>query len=418
MRITSKRGIAPVSDPAGLKAFWASLQELKLKLEYLEKLPQLETILLDSWDNTGLSIGWPDRVEELFVSRDGKYIWTRREEEIMVYSVPDPEELLALLERWSANTVEGATDRGPFATADEPWKWSAGIYPHAVEEALAHVTRISRISGTTTFADTSTGHFTQDRFRELTVILNGIPEGSYFQSSYGNMSLNRFCYPKAESVSVSMVDGVNGLAVALRYCHGEIEMALFSDLDKVRNGEYVLTRVWRIEDEDLTAFMEELYDDPPASLLYVGDGTQWDHEVIFDHDGGEASLRIIQGWQYEFVNGPEHYGIRCRPLEVDEGWIYYSFWPDGYSPEETDDRFYTEGDFCGHPITKSYPASVSTDGISYDTENAVWSYFRIRFDEIDFAMINQGADDWFLEYKDQIFDICFTMEFSFEIPSA
>ena len=115
------------------------------------------------------------------------------------------------------------------------------------------------------------------------------------------------------------------------------------------------------------------------------------------------SLRIIQDWEYEIVEETEHFGIRCRPQAVDQGWIYYSFWPGGYFPEETDDRYYSKGHTYGVETVRSYPGSVSPDGISFDVDNAVWSYYRIPFDGFDFVEINDGADEWFLEYKDEIF---------------
>ena len=144
---------------------------------------------------------------------------------------------------------------------------------------------------------------------------------------------------------------------------------------------------------------------------YIGSEYEWTDAIVFDLGSGWASIRVIQGWEYETVKGSEDHGIRCRPQEVDEGWIYYSFWPEGYSPEETDDRFYAEGNFGGYPTLRSYPSSVSRDGGGIDAENAVWSYFRIRFEEADFAMVNEGADAWFLDYDDQIYDIYYNMTF-------
>ena len=39
------------------------------------------------------------------------------------------------------------------------------------------------------------------------------------------------------------------------------------------------------------------------------------------------------------------------------------------------------------------------------TFGQVWSYERYDLDEGDYVVINDGADDWFAEYKDRIQDI-------------
>ena len=45
------------------------------------------------------------------------------------------------------------------------------------------------------------------------------------------------------------------------------------------------------------------------------------------------SLRLIEGWEVEKVENPTNFGIRCRPADVTEGWLYFSFWPEGYHPQ-------------------------------------------------------------------------------------
>ena len=65
------------------------------------------------------------------------------------------------------------------------------------------------------------------------------------------------------------------------------------------------------------------------------------------------------------------------------------------------------------PRKTSYPSSVkSSTGI--DTRHAVWSYQVVNTDIGDFAIINDGADDWFLEYEDQISDTLTLLMFSTE----
>jgi len=54
----------------------------------------------------------------------------------------------------------------------------------------------------------------------------------------------------------------------------------------------------------------------------------------------------------------------------------------------------------------------SNNGV--DTRHAVWSYEAVITDIGDFAIINDGADSWFLEYEDQIQDIISYVDFTVE----
>lgn len=414
--IVSRRSIVPVSAPGELEAFWSYLKALKPELKYVEKLPQLETIILDHWNNIDLTIGYVDREERLSVSGDGKYIWTEREDDITVYSVPDPEELIAFLARWTADMQGGEVTGQPFATAEEPWKWTAGISLDAVEEAEAFVKQALWTSDSTYSQVTTRGYFTRERFIELVEILNAIPESAFSKGKIQEReSFSGLCHDVGtEGMSVAVIDGVNGLAVTIRCRRGELEMALCSDMEKVRSGYLMDTRIWKIQDDKLMAFMEELFECPPVTTHFVGSAYEWTDEVEYGFNGGKMYLRIIQDWEYEIVEEKEHFGIRCRPQSEDRGWIYFSFWPDGYYPEETDDRFYVEGTDDGYPSITSYPGDVSPDGVSFNTTDAVWSYYCVHRDDMDLAVINDGADAWFLQYKDQIRAILSMLTFSLD----
>lgn len=52
----------------------------------------------------------------------------------------------------------------------------------------------------------------------------------------------------------------------------------------------------------------------------------------------------------------------------------------------------------------SYPSSVKKPN-EINLRDGIWSYYVRHMDAGDFAVINQGADSWFLEYKDAITDI-------------
>ena len=69
----------------------------------------------------------------------------------------------------------------------------------------------------------------------------------------------------------------------------------------------------------------------------------------------------------------------------------------------------------GYPSVRSYPDQVLTD--SLDAREAVWSYYRVRTGSGDFAIINQGADAWFPEYREAIDAVISLCGFSVTIQS-
>ena len=88
---------------------------------------------------------------------------------------------------------------------------------------------------------------------------------------------------------------------------------------------------------------------------------------------------------------------------MDSGWIYFSYWPTGFSPEEEPDRLIIEGSSQLGPFYTSYPSSAGTPN-NFSTRGVIWSYERTPLQQGDYAVINEGADSWFLTYQDQIND--------------
>ena len=157
---------------------------------------------------------------------------------------------------------------------------------------------------------------------------------------------------------------------------------------------------WRIQDEKLDAFLEGFWKEPPVIFYTVGAEYDWQTPVKFRYEDFSLNLNLIEGWVYEEVpfNG-ESTGVRCRPGDERAGWLYFSYWPEGYAPVETD-RYISEGYWDTRTYT-SYPASAETEG----TRDAIWSYSGHRsLEHGDYVVINQGADGWFRAYSDQILD--------------
>ena len=125
--------------------------------------------------------------------------------------------------------------------------------------------------------------------------------------------------------------------------------------------------------------------------------------MYLEEDGFLLALRLPQGWEYEKVDNSTNSGIRCRPERVSSGWLYFIHRPEEYTPQETDrymDRNYINNTY----VYTSWPADVKQPGY-FSTEDKCWSYRRYDLEQGDFVIINQGADDWFAEYRDQIDDM-------------
>ena len=130
----------------------------------------------------------------------------------------------------------------------------------------------------------------------------------------------------------------------------------------------------------------------------VGSEYAWYGPVIKRWENGTLFLYLIDGWIYEEINEDAHSGIRFRPAAEKEGWIYYSYWPGGYHAEEGE-RHYSESTYNGNVWWTSYPPQTGK------AEERIWSYSQLHTDHGDYAILNEGTDEWFLEYEDQIQDI-------------
>ena len=147
------------------------------------------------------------------------------------------------------------------------------------------------------------------------------------------------------------------------------------------------------------------------TFLKVADNTGA-KAIKFSKDKFTLELSLITDWVYEEVNDSTNSGIRCRPNEVEEGWIYFSFWPDGYSTEEKD-LHYEERTWNSFPTRIAYPACL-LEKQDFVTRDDMWSFEMVSTDVGDFTIINDGADDWFVNYVDQIHDTTTLLQFTTE----
>ena len=240
-------------------------------------------------------------------------------------------------------------------------------------------------------------------------VLNQLPKDAFAPGKLTQKQGYRrlFVNQQVENCAISLEDGVNGIAVILRCQDDKLEMILTEELDKVdmEDGTYLEpTQIWQVEDPALLAFMQHLQAHPTVINYFVGGEYDWQAPISITAGEISLSLRIPEGWEYENVAEEQHSGIRCRPAGEGEGWLYFSYWPGEYAPQE-EDRYVDDSGRCMDTVVyTSYPSAVKTP-TSFLTEGFTWSYKRYDLEIGDYAVINQGADRWFSEYQDMIEDM-------------
>ena len=366
-----------------------------------------EEIGTDAYNSSSIVVTYALGERTIGFSENFDYVWESGSE--AGYRVSNPAPLRQFVEAVTNGVRNQQVTGQPFASADAPWDWCAGIYTGAVESAQAHVCLDTYSYGNTSGSSSTNGWISYDTLERLLQVLNRLPKSAFTpdrmssQESYRDFFINQ----QAQNGSISLVDGVNNIAAVINYKDGKVTMLLTDDMEKVRENRYTYlepTQVWAVEDPTLAEFMHAITLNPPVIHYSVGAEYDWQAPIPFEKDNFALQLRLPEGWEYGFVANSTDSGIRCRPEGITDGWIYFSYWPGEYQPVEAD-RYIVEGSYRDWITYTSYadkdvriPGGVSTYG-------QVWSYERYDLEEGDYVVINDGADAWFPEYKDRIQDI-------------
>ena len=342
----------------------------------------------------------------LHFSRDFSLIWEDGSE--AGYRITDPEPLRQYVEALTDGVQDKQVSGVPFATADEPWTWCTGIRSSAVETAQFSACLANFSDGSTISSQGTSGYISYATLEELLEILNKLPRGAFTPDKLVSQEDYRSLFHQRleNNTAFSIIDGVNGIAVILQYSDGKVTMLLTDELDKARNLDRSYlepTQLWEVRSPELLAFLKTAVDEIPLITYSVGAEYEWQAPLYLEEDGFLLALRLPQGWEYEQITNAADHGIRCRPEDASRGWLYFSYRKQEYTPQETDrymDRNYINNTY----VYTSWPADVKQPGY-FSTEDKCWSYRRYDLEQGDFVIINQGADDWFAEYRDQIDDM-------------
>ncbi|MGM9601875.1 MAG: M56 family metallopeptidase [Faecousia sp.] len=342
----------------------------------------------------------------LDVTADCTLAWEDGSEEGYLLTNPEP------LRDFVSQLTDGVTDREtygtPFATENEPWQWTSQVSSDAIVSAKAYVCLEYSRTRDGLHSSSMSGTITQQTLSNLLTILGNVPKEAITAGAIVKKDNFRGVFSgfTQTGCSFTLLDGVNNLAVGIRYLNGNVEMLMTSETEQYLdwNSPYLQdTSLWVIEDAGLRTFLQTFCEQPSVINYSVGGKYEWQTPVTHSYEDFSLTLPLIEDWVYEKVAYSEagHTGIRCRPGGVDTGWLYFSYWPAGFFPEEDSDRLITEGLSSYGPFYTSYPSSVGTPN-NYSTSGAIWSYQRTPLEHGDYVILNDGADDWFLAFENQI----------------
>ena len=369
----------------------------------------------NTFDLSHISINYELGEKTITFSEDFEYVWEYGSKE--GYRVSNPEAISQFVENVTDGVMNRETSGERFATPANPWDWCAGINNDAISTAEIFACLAVTSDGTGSSVSSTNGILPTETLQSLIEIINKIPKEAFSDSGKTEQDYRWFFHDQTEgNCSISMVDGVNQMAVAIRLRNGFVEMLLTDELDKALDstGAYLnpAATIWTVRDPALSLFLENIQKNPPLIQYSIGAEYDWQDPMVFQKDGFSVNLRFIEGWEIERVENATNSGVRCRPAEITDGWVYFSYWPEDYTPKE-EDRYIHETGNARWTIYVSYPSDVKT-ATSLMLKGREWSYRLYDFEVGDYVIINDGAGSWFTEYLDEIEDTISLSKFTIE----
>lgn len=370
----------------------------------------------DGLNTTWITINYALGEKNLFFSKDFNLVWEIGSTD--AFRIPDPEPLREFLKFITDGVRNKVTSGDPFTTVDTPWDWCAGVNLDAISDAEAYVCLDVTSSGNSVNITGTNGYLPSDSFQRLIPILNHIPREALTKTEKYTSDYSQFVRGDQleGSCSVSVIDGVNEMAVVIRAYKGSCEMILNDEVEKAQPNNYGYLSspavIWTVKNPALRTYLDDVRENTPIINYSVGAEYEWQSPIEFSKGKFNLSLYLIEDWIYEDVNNSTNSGIRCRPKDEEEGWIYFSFWPGGYSAEK-EDLHYEERTWNRFPTKIAYPSGV-LEKLGHVTRDDILSFKMVNTDVGDFVIINDGADDWFANYVDQISDTLSLLQFTTE----
>lgn len=332
---------------------------------------------------------------------------------LQFYPIQNKKAVEDFFDLWISPVTDREVMVQPFATGEDPFLWASEISPEAIREATRHTYSgrmfvTSRMSG--------------PRFEILIEHLNSLPKDAFgpmqeFSGPFATIET------KEPNVGAVLQDAANGLTAAVRYYQsGERDVLQLLMVPELKNSDYLIVpephaKLWEIHDEELLSYMKELYEKESLVHVRYASWLNWKEDTL-SLSCEDAAIEILpcDEWIYETVSPSGEspsFGFRARPQAIEEGWLYFSFWPDRYDPIE-ENRYYDTWPSSASEFDDGVTSYRSTrvNRFSNDPWRNVWSYQKQCTDIGDFAIISTFSNKDFKEYLEEITAVRYMCHFS------
>lgn len=374
------------------------------------------------WMYPSVTMYYGEKTEVLFLSFDYTQVWKADAEGTTCpYPVTNPAALRSYLETYGRAVKQESCSVASFATRQDAAQWAAGLNTDAVLNGQFLFTYAdSTMRGST---------LTYGYLNEFLSLLNTLPADAFTEIGadesfiYSELRYYGLEANSIEGVSLVISDGVNDLTGVLRLYNGNLELVLVEGSTWFKgswNTEGAPATVWRLESKDLQALLDELLHFHASFYSYVG--AEYDFERIpleISYGNAHFTARKMTDWDYELVEYSQerkYFGIRIRPKEVTDGWVYFSFWPERYEPQVEKDCYMEKGFSNGYSHVCCWPASVKTSE-GYSTIGHLPYYTKISYPVGDYVEICEGTEAWPEKYIDVVKDAISFVTFTIGKPT-
>ena len=256
-----------------------------------------------------------------------------------IRQIENPQILQDYMATATERMAERATSGEPFAAMGEPWKWTANVTLDAIETAKYGLSEVD-MDGTDAYEkNESTGTLPVERFAEIIAVLNDIPADAFTEQdtvngrspvTYSADALRSWFYTTKVGASVTMVDRVNGLYVAVRYyCNlineeETLELVMSDDMEGLDATRYLTSvRCWAVEDDALLAIMKEVIEHIPYTMKWSS-SYDWGVTLMAENVTPTGMTLVVErsGGNYDGDIEIQRYGIY---REMGDSWELVGF---------------------------------------------------------------------------------------------
>lgn len=372
------------------RATFETKEEISEFLNFLDKLEydpvpaasEPITGLLDEhdWSYETIVFQYERSTDTILMDYDYALVWTMDADGnvSLPYRMKDSSILQEYLHDHVTPVVNREVYAEPFARQDQPAQWLRGIHMDALRTA--------------NYYDSTNNYLSNAQTAKVIDVLNRIPESAISGERY----MENFSFGEHSSAAPSVVltDDANGLTGILHYFDGNTELALMQTRDyeiEPWDGPRGPATIWKIESKELRSLFEELYQNPPDVIVFMGARYNFHREKEVISDGNTTiSARILEDWDYEIIHpedGEDFFGFRCRPKTESEGWVTFSWWEDGFIPLETEQKVQTN--MYGYHYTYTSTGNDSSD-----------HYLRAHCSHGDFVISYEKTNTWTKKHQE------------------